>query len=330
MNPEQWTTLSPKGLLAQVQAALEDSGSPFFQDREQLRPALPHIIPLLPQIEPPSNRYTAAHILGEIAPSSVRDILYILKDEWCTYRDCYAGEYLSLVGLPAVPALLDGLCDADPKIRNLAGRTLRAMHLDTPLSASALFRPLAQIAPASWLAERARRRPGDLALFATPDGPQPTPHPFRAAPVFDPRGGLVYFGPQSAEDSFQALLHLLNIQAEATEYAVFVDTAFDPREARYLVQLRIVRPGALNRFFGAYPDPDDLAYLHQPRTVGALLWAFIGHQQGYWGTLFADPRAPAGALGGDGEYAREELAFGLMTEVSGVYRIWSRAWLVEK
>ena len=41
-------------------------------------------------------------------------------------------------------------------------------------------------------------------------------------------------------------------------------------------------------------------------------------------------RPPAGAAGGDGEYAREALAFGLLTERPGVYRVWGRAWLVEK
>jgi hypothetical protein len=36
------------------------------------------------------------------------------------------------------------------------------------------------------------------------------------------------------------------------------------------------------------------------------------------------------AFGGDGERAKESLAFGFMVENAyyGVYRIWSRAWLV--
>ena len=36
--------------------------------------------------------------------------------------------------------------------------------------------------------------------------------------------------------------------------------------------------------------------------------------------------------GGDGDWAKESLCFGLMVEngYQGVYRIWSRAWLVTK
>ena len=37
-------------------------------------------------------------------------------------------------------------------------------------------------------------------------------------------------------------------------------------------------------------------------------------------------------FGGDGDWAKEELAFGCMVENVdlGIYRIWSRAWLVTK
>ena len=37
-------------------------------------------------------------------------------------------------------------------------------------------------------------------------------------------------------------------------------------------------------------------------------------------------------MGGDGDYAVEELSFGFMleNEYNQVYRIWSRAWLVTK
>ena len=49
------------------------------------------------------------------------------------------------------------------------------------------------------------------------------------------------------------------------------------------------------------------------------------------GTSFGDSRID-GKMGGDGDYAVEELSFGFMleNEYNQVYRIWSRAWLVTK
>ncbi|MEI9999893.1 MAG: hypothetical protein WDO13_12425 [Verrucomicrobiota bacterium] len=39
-----------------------------------------------------------------------------------------------------------------------------------------------------------------------------------------------------------------------------------------------------------------------------------------------------GTFGGDGDWAKESLCFGLLVENNdlGVYRLWSRAWLVTK
>lgn len=40
----------------------------------------------------------------------------------------------------------------------------------------------------------------------------------------------------------------------------------------------------------------------------------------------------SGAMGGDGDYAKEKLCFGLLVEnpFGHVYRIWSRAWPLTK
>ena len=39
-----------------------------------------------------------------------------------------------------------------------------------------------------------------------------------------------------------------------------------------------------------------------------------------------------GCLGGDGDWAKERLAFGFMVENAywGIWRVWSRAWLITK
>lgn len=330
VNPEQWGSLPPERLLEQVQAALDNRDSPLWTAPERLRSAVPNIIPLLPRIEPPYHRYDVIHAIGQISPDAVHAILHTLKEAMCWYRNCYVGEALARIGRPAVPALIEGLCDPDSRIRNIAGWALRTMRLTLPPSATALLRPLARIAPNPWPGKPLTVQPGDLSTFFLQEGPARTLHPFSNAPVFEERGGLMYFGAQPGQDEFRTVLRLLHIDGDHTDYAVFVDASGDPVHDRYLIQIRTIRVWALKRLFLVYPDAADPSLTHQDRTLNDLLWAFIGHQQGYWGTLFADPRAPAGTLDGDGEYAREELAFGIMKEGPGICRLWSRAILVEK
>jgi hypothetical protein len=51
-----------------------------------------------------------------------------------------------------------------------------------------------------------------------------------------------------------------------------------------------------------------------------------------WGTSSFEDKGLYKKFGGDGDMKREELAFGLIVENEyyGIYRIWSRAWLVTK
>ncbi len=327
---EPWASLPPDQLLAQIHETLNDGESPLLSDPPRLQRALPYLIPLLPQINPPSLRYTTAQTIGTTHPSSIKDLLFALRAEACTYRECYAGEYLSLIGPPAIPALIEGLCDQDANVRNLAGRTLRAMRLPSPPPARSLLRPLAHFAPPEWTGTSATLQPGDLTAFITPRGLQGSIHPLQDAPLFEAHGGHLYLDALPRADTFRTLLQALGIPTDKTQYAAFIAEASVPEKERYLVQLRLVSLGALNHVFGIYPDASETLLVQQEHSIGDVLWAFVGHQQGYWGTFFADPRAPQGAFGGDDEYAREELAFGLMVETPGIYRIWSRAWLVEK
>lgn len=60
-------------------------------------------------------------------------------------------------------------------------------------------------------------------------------------------------------------------------------------------------------------------------------WGFMENERRKYGLYFGSPKL-SGLFGGDGDFAQEELCFGFMTEnhYHGVYRIWSRAWLVTK
>jgi hypothetical protein len=64
--------------------------------------------------------------------------------------------------------------------------------------------------------------------------------------------------------------------------------------------------------------------------IAAAIEQFIAAERERWGTGMSS--ALRGTFGGDGDWAKESLCFGLMVEnpYYGVYRVWSRAWLVTK
>jgi hypothetical protein len=209
------------------------------------------------------------------------------------------------------------------------------------------------ISPASW-PSRAAVAPGDLSQYApiglgmaAPMIVRPwdnladstgrssvygasarTGDPFRDAPVNDAAGGTVYF--DSGSDAAQriAMLDLLDVRRYENAYALYAAESADPPRDRYLAQLRIVAFDAMP-MFGAIPDPGDEPY-EQPLTVGELIDAFIEAQETRWGRGMSSELR--GTLNGDGDWAKERLAFGFMIEngSNGVYRLWSRPWLVTK
>lgn len=65
-------------------------------------------------------------------------------------------------------------------------------------------------------------------------------------------------------------------------------------------------------------------------TMAEAMWAFVEHEKKEWGTFWGEKLETT--FGGDGDFAREDLSFGFMIENAdeGIYRIWSRAWLVTK
>jgi hypothetical protein len=214
----------------------------------------------------------------------------------------------------------------------------------------------ARIAPPIWPGKALEVQPGDLTQFAPMGlglnapfvmrpwdklsdmfsrtdyyGYHPRSNdPFRGAPVTDAAGGTVYFDGSPQTEHIGVLLRLMQVGSSHKSYAVFVGRAENPQDEGYLVQLRIVSSFALAQMFGATTGDETTRFLEQPLTVGELVLKFIEHQQNAWGTGFSSRLA--GTMGGDGDWAKESLAFGFLVENSyqAVYRIWSRAWLVTK
>lgn len=212
---------------------------------------------------------------------------------------------------------------------------------------------LLRIAPPIWPGPPLGVQPGDLSRFAPVglalDGPlvmmpwdtlddvmrrpgyyganAPSSHPFLNAPVNDDAGGVVYFDGHPEKEQLEALFDLLSVRGRATDYAAFWAKSENPMEERYLEQLRIVSTYTLASMFQAEVNEATSPLTSQTLTVSEALWAFVGNQQEIY-----NRGALSGVMGGDGDWAKESLAFGFMVEnaYNIVYRIWSRAWLVTK
>lgn len=157
----------------------------------------------------------------------------------------------------------------------------------------------------------------------------PDAHPFRAAPTQEPAGGVLYFDDNVSPDHMRVVIDMIGIHARRTDYAVFAASAGDPPQERYLDQVRIISKSALGHFFAA---AEAGALPEQAVPVGDFILSFIAAQQAKWSGGSVFPAELAGTLGGDGDWAKEALAFGLLVENSywAVYRLWSRPWLVTK
>jgi hypothetical protein len=185
-------------------------------------------------------------------------------------------------------------------------------------------------------------QPGDLGLFAPSgivDFGPPAIHapahasqrdhpadPLRAAPLTEPAGGAVYIQGDPTPTDLAALMRLLRVDSAAADYAAFLARAANPLEERYLTQLRLIRVPALVAIYRALSPDETRLFPDQRLTIGELLPTFVAGEQQYWRTrpaqsLVVEPGGPQ---------LQQALAFGFMVENAhyGVYRIWSRVWLL--
>jgi hypothetical protein len=191
-------------------------------------------------------------------------------------------------------------------------------------------------------------RPGDLSrmlpqglglgvpLIVTPYGAGPTggfygldapsQDPFHAAPAQEPCGGLLYFDDGVDLQQLRGALDVIGVHGPRKDYAVFAGESKDPVAERYLDQVRIISKAALAHFFGLREEAKALP--DQDVPLGDYIERFIADQKAKWN----ESASLAGTLGGDGDWAKESLAFGFYVENTswGVYRLWSRPWLVTK
>jgi hypothetical protein len=117
--------------------------------------------------------------------------------------------------------------------------------------------------------------------------------PYGEAPRTDPNGGVIYFGSGQKRADIKAVLRVLEVPRDTRHYAAFLQESQDP-------------------------------------PTGTLIWRFIAEEERRYGLHGTE--GLYGTFGGDGDRAKEELCFGFLIENAdlGVYRIWSRGWLVMK
>jgi hypothetical protein len=212
-----------------------------------------------------------------------------------------------------------------------------------------------RLGPPTWPGKALEVQPGDLSKLVPdglgiggpfvirpwddPFGPSPAGYyglqartglPYLDAPIANAAGGTVYFDDSPRREDLDALLRLMGVRAAEPQYAAFFERSENTLEQRYVSHMRLVCPFGLSGLFGASVDGDAAELLRQDVTLGDALFAFIQGEQDEWGTGMGGKLS--GAMGGDGDWAKESLCFGFMVEngYQGVYRIWSRAWLVTK
>jgi hypothetical protein len=219
--------------------------------------------------------------------------------------------------------------------------------------------PLASVvhlAPAVWPGHAVPVQPGDFSKFAPgglgmgsavfpirpwddPFGPSPSrfygfeehsSNPYLDAPLSCPAGGTIYFDSGLKREEFDTMLRLLGVESANKCFAVFLAESQKTREERFIAQIRVVGSAALDRMFHVEGLPETMPWVQQTLSLGDVLWRFVEIETQTYGTGMSGDLE--GKFGGDGDWAKESLCFGFMVENNemGVYRLWSRAWLVTK
>ncbi|PIN81985.1 hypothetical protein COV11_00280 [Candidatus Woesearchaeota archaeon CG10_big_fil_rev_8_21_14_0_10_30_7] len=190
--------------------------------------------------------------------------------------------------------------------------------------------------PAVWPRKNLQVQPGNLSKFA-PYGngfygyQENSLEPIRGDPPQEKSGGLIYFNNNVKKEDFSGFLRMIDVKSDRKDYAAFIQESSNPVKDRYFKQMRLISKFGLRFMFEAIDAEEHDSFKEQDLTIKEALWEFMESEKERFGTCFGDSRIE-GKMGGDGNYAREQLSFGFMleNEPNEVYRIWSRAWLVTK
>jgi len=155
-------------------------------------------------------------------------------------------------------------------------------------------------------------------------------HPLRDAPLTEPGGGVLYFDSWALSDTVVGALNLMGAHMRGNQFAVFVTEATEPQREGFLVHCRIMPFGTVSHLYHANLELIEGCTNPQPMNLENFVRGFIDLHKKRYGTGMCSELY--GAMGGDGDWAKEALCFGFMMENAyhGICRIWTRAWLVTK
>lgn len=194
-----------------------------------------------------------------------------------------------------------------------------------------------RITPPLFFNTRTGLDPADLTKF-TPHGngvygyQEGLGDPIKSAPPQDDVGGYLHFGADMTRQDFDALMHIMGVrerwwQKDPRDYVVFYGESNQPGSDGYLSQIRIVSRRALSSMFGSITEAEYNQFPGQEVSMADALWGFMQNER-----INRNGASLNGLFGGDGDFAVEQLCFGFAVENNyfGVYRMWSRAWLITK
>ena len=188
-----------------------------------------------------------------------------------------------------------------------------------------------RISPNDWPSKEYGAKPGDFSKFISKYGSEPciTFAPILDAPEYDGYWGMIYFKDWIRKEAFLSFLEMMGVYERETMFAAYVQEASNPIEDGYYKQIRLISNFALKYRFDTLHGDEYNQFPPQTLTLGEVLWGFIEDERA---RVQSGELSIYGSMGGDGDDAYEALSFGFMLEDAchGVYRIWSRAWLVAK
>jgi len=205
------------------------------------------------------------------------------------------------------------------------------------------------ISPNNWPSDNSKPRssrlhpqPGDLSQFLANQSARYLDanahgmytNPILTAALYEGKGGTILFDnhidPSDLETSMKAIV-MVEPPGALRSYVVYANESKNPKEDNYLRQLRFVSFFAMEHLFRAISHEQAEKLPLQPWLLTEAVRDFVQSERQFWGTGFGAPKLER-LFGGNANSAREELSFGLQVEnvYHGVFRLWSRAWLVTK
>lgn len=192
-----------------------------------------------------------------------------------------------------------------------------------------------RVSPPEWPDSQLQVRPGDLSIFFK-ENQRHGNNPFQSAHPCEEKGGTVYFGNDIRRSDLNVLLFILGGERILTsdDYAVFTGESQNPKEDGYISQMRLVSHHGLQCGFNTPSEKLKSDLPAQDLPCSSAIWSFIECECARWGTYFGHDwkKGLRPLFLEDHNDTRVELSFGIAVESSyyGIFRLWSRGWLVSK